>query len=69
MVEKEDAKILRNLAKCLMCGGVIESKHRHDYVTCACGNIAVDGGKDYLRRSFKHHGMYEELSEYETTVR
>ena len=43
-------KILRNKAKCRACGSVIESKHRHDFVSCKCGSIAVDGGKDYLRR-------------------
>lgn len=40
----------RNQARCLVCGDVIESKHRHDYVSCRCGAIAVDGGADYERR-------------------
>lgn len=43
--------ILRNVAECRQCGYVIESKHRHDFVTCKCGAISVDGGRDYLRRS------------------
>lgn len=43
-------KIKRNSAKCLLCGKEIESKSVHDYVTCDCGNISVDGGKEYLRR-------------------
>lgn len=43
-------KILANKAKCLKCGDVIESKHRHDFVGCKCGAIFVDGGKEYLRR-------------------
>lgn len=42
--------IARNSAKCLKCGDEIESTHRHDFVSCRCGNIAVDGGKAYLRR-------------------
>jgi hypothetical protein len=29
---------------------MIISKHRHDFVTCTCGAISVDGGQDYLRR-------------------
>ena len=29
---------------------MIESKHVHDFVSCSCGAIAVDGGHDYLRR-------------------
>lgn len=43
-------QIVRNAARCRKCGGEIESKHRHDFVTCRCGAISVDGGKDYLRR-------------------
>lgn len=42
--------IVRNSAKCLECGVEIESTHRHDWVTCTCENIFVDGGKDYIRR-------------------
>jgi hypothetical protein len=29
---------------------MIISKHRHDFVTCTCGAISVDGGQAYLRR-------------------
>lgn len=42
--------IIKNSVKCLKCNDIIESVHRHDFVTCKCGNISVDGGKDYLRR-------------------
>ena len=35
----------------MLCEEEIESVHRHDFVTCKCGNVSVDGGKDYLRRS------------------
>ena len=42
--------VIKNIAACKECGEVIESKHRHDYVSCLCGAIAVDGGYDYLRR-------------------
>ena len=34
--------------KCKKCGDVIQSKSRHDFVECKCGNF-VDGGDDYLR--------------------
>lgn len=44
-------KIKRNSAKCLKCKDEIESKHVHDFVTCRCGAISVDGGKHYLRRA------------------
>lgn len=39
----------RNRAKCRLCGDVIESKHRHDFVVCKCGSIFIDGGQDYCR--------------------
>lgn len=41
--------IIRNAAQCAKCDDVIESTHRHDFVSCKCGSIFVDGGKDYLR--------------------
>lgn len=40
---------MRNRAKCKLCEDIIESKHRHDYVSCKCGQISVDGGQDYWR--------------------
>lgn len=40
---------MRNRAKCKLCEDIIESKHLHDYVTCKCGEIAVDGGQEYFR--------------------
>ena len=53
-----------NKAKCKKCGDVIESKHRHDFVSCNCGAISVDGGKDYLKRS-GDFDLLHEMSEYE----
>jgi hypothetical protein len=46
-------QIIKNAAKCLVCNEIVESKHRHDFVMCRCGNVAVDGGKDYLKRSVR----------------
>ena len=34
--------------KCLLCNDVIESKYRHDLVSCRCENCYIDGGQDYL---------------------
>jgi len=53
--------LIINKAKCTKCGDVIESKHIHDYVSCSCGNISVDGGSDYCRRSAKTN-EYVDLS-------
>lgn len=58
--------ILCNKAKCLVCGDVLESTFRHDFKVCSCGNLAVDGGLDYVRRGFRDgKDSYRELSEYE----
>jgi hypothetical protein len=35
--------------QCLDCEDIIESKHRHDFVRCECGNSFLDGGDDYIR--------------------
>lgn len=42
--------IIQNAVICNMCDDFIFSKTRHDFVSCKCGNISVDGGQDYLRR-------------------
>lgn len=54
--------IVRNSMKCLECNEEIESRHRHDFVKCSCGNIMVDGGKDYLKRSVKPGARFEDTS-------
>lgn len=41
--------LLRSQIKCLQCGDVIASVHRHDMRWCHCGAVAIDGGRDYLR--------------------
>ena len=58
-------KILVNKIKCNKCGDIIESTYRHDFKFCKCGAVAVDGGKDYLRRGGNRED-WEELSEYES---
>lgn len=63
MVTRTRYVVLVNKAECGVCGDVIESRHRHDYVRCSCGEIAVDGGKDYLKRSAKNFDNLIELSE------
>lgn len=57
-------KIIRNAIKCKHCGDIIESTSRHHFTVCSCGCCSVDGGHDYLRRSFRNSKAdYEELSE------
>lgn len=45
---------MRNRVKCKLCGDIIESKRRHDYVTCSCGEISIDGGNDYMHARFNN---------------
>lgn len=54
--------IIRNSAKCLGCGDELESVHRHDFKFCSCGALAVDGGKDYIRRLYKESVPFEDTS-------
>ena len=56
--------IRTNKAQCRECSDIIESTHRHDFVTCACGKISVDGGTAYLRRSGDLENIIE-LSDYD----
>lgn len=55
-------RILVNRIKCKKCGDIIESVSVHDFKECKCGAVAVDGGRDYLRRC-GNMGEWEELSE------
>ena len=57
-------RIIRNAIQCNNCGDIIESQCRHDYVQCKCGDCAVDGGHDYLRRCYVYGSKgFRELSE------
>ena len=56
-------KIIKNAIQCKLCGEIIESTDRHQYVTCKCGACTVDGGHAYLRRCFKDKSCYVDLSE------
>ena len=49
-------------------GTILESRHRHDYVTYVDKNgkeYMVDGGLEYLRRFVHDDAPYEELSVYD----
>jgi Zn finger protein HypA/HybF involved in hydrogenase expression len=55
-------EIIHNRAKCTKCGDIIESKHVHDFVWCKCKTIAVDGGREYLKRA-GNFAYLEDISE------
>ena len=42
-----------NKIQCLSCLDIIESLHVHHMVWCKCGSIALDGGDEYQKVSFK----------------
>lgn len=59
-------KIIKNSIKCNHCGDIIVSEYRHNFKWCSCQSVAVDGGTDYLKRSFKNSPAdFTELSECE----
>lgn len=50
--------------RCLICDKVMESKHRHDWVSCDCPPesdtwMYVDGGSDYLRMGAGNAAQWE----------
>ena len=60
MEKKEE--IISNKIKCKKCGDIIESKSTNDYKRFSCGAVAVDGGRDYLKR-IGNEEDYEDISE------
>lgn len=58
---------MRNRVMCAKCGDTIESKHRHDFVTCKCGLIFTDGGTDYIRRGGDFTAMIDVSDTSEAT--
>src|SRR5215203_5843706 len=48
---RSGTKIALNSARCKLCDQTLVSKHRHDFNSCKCGNLSVDGGIDYIKRS------------------
>ena len=55
--------LLKNSVKCLVCGSVLESKTRHNYVKCHCPNeTACDGGLEYQRNLAVDLDIVEDLS-------
>ena len=56
-------KIRTNKIKCKKCEDIIESLDVHDFKWCSCGTVAVDGGREYLRRVGNKED-FEELSHF-----
>lgn len=56
-------KLLLNAIRCKSCDQVIVSTHRHDFKSCKCGKVSVDGGLEYTRRA-GHLDLIEERCAY-----
>jgi len=61
----KNKKLTRNALQCLVCNDIIESTHVHDFKTCSCGNLSVDGGLEYCKISYKENNSWINLTEYE----
>jgi hypothetical protein len=49
-MNQTQSQMVLNRVKCLECGEILTSYHRHDYKTCSCTNVTmVDGGLEYQR--------------------
>ncbi len=58
-----EKKIKKNAMRCTSCNVILVSRHRHDFVSCKCGNF-IDGGNDYVRFGGNFDNI-ELLTEYE----
>jgi hypothetical protein len=38
--------------RCKKCGDIIQSKHKHDFQTCKCMSIFIQGENEYSRIGF-----------------
>lgn len=63
MVTRTRTVVVVNKCQCALCLDIIESKHRHEFVSCKCGAIFTDGGKSYIRRGAKDLDNIIDLSE------
>lgn len=60
---------MRNKAKCKLCECVIESLSTHDYISCKCGHISVQGGKRIAGEWINFISIHDDDSEHPIEVR
>lgn len=41
--------LVRNRLQCKLCQDIIESRDVHDFVSCSCRKVFIDGGREYCR--------------------
>lgn len=60
---------MRNRAKCKLCESVIESLGSHDYISCKCGHISVQGGKRIAGDWVNFISVHDDDSEHPVEVK
>ena len=60
--------ITRNAAWCGRCHMEIESLHVHDWKSCRCGDIFVDGGLAYRHHGWRDAATYRDISIFTTEI-
>lgn len=66
LIRGMDLKTIKQFSKakvvqCKKCKDTIYSVMRHDFRSCECGNITIDGGTELF-----HRILYKKLSQYKT---
>ena len=59
---------MRNRAKCKLCADILESFHEHDWVTCKCGEISIDGGNHRMDCSAKNWENFLRVDDNGNTI-
>lgn len=49
----KDKLLFTSAVLCKKCGAILFSRAIHDYRTCPCGEVSIDGGFDYCKLSYK----------------
>lgn len=61
-IDRENVRILINAAECEECGEEVWSLRVHDFNSCKCGKVKVDGGLAYIKRTVKDRSVYNDKS-------
>lgn len=51
----------RNRIQCLHCNDIIEATHQHDFKSCKCGAVSIDGGWGGHWRRLGNHESWREM--------
>lgn len=56
--EEMDKWRFQDGVKCNLCQDVIYSVNRHDFRSCKCGSVSIDGGKCYTKLSWEKNNNF-----------